>query len=300
MGIFLTILQLIFLEGILSIDNAAVLGAMVTILPSDVPIHWPRALKKIGDALHPILGNQRLAALRVGLLGAYLGRGLMLFLASFVIQNPWLRVLGALYLIRLAFDNLGLSEEGEEDAHIHPLDKSAFWLVVVTVELTDLVFSIDNVVAAVALSKQLWVVMVGVAIGILLMRYAAGLFSYVVEREPILNKTAYILILAIGAELLIEEFTPFAFADWMRFLISVSIIIISLLYSHSRVLQWFRPALVWLAQGMSNFNEVIDWALVPFLALGRLILPLLPQKQNALPIPSSQEDINHHGPRSSG
>ena len=85
------ILQLIFLEGILSIDNAAVLGAMVTHLPDDLPIVWPEGLKKLGKTLHAVLGNQRTAALRVGLLGAYLGRGLMLVLAHFVIDNPWLR-----------------------------------------------------------------------------------------------------------------------------------------------------------------------------------------------------------------
>lgn len=38
----LIVLQLIFLEGILSIDNAAVLGAMVAPLPDDQPIPWPR------------------------------------------------------------------------------------------------------------------------------------------------------------------------------------------------------------------------------------------------------------------
>src|SRR3974377_274892 len=94
------IVQLIFLESILSIDNAAVLGAMVAHLPVDIPIAWPRSLAPFGNRLHPLLGNQRPAALRVGLLGAYLGRGLMLIMASFVLSNPWLKLLGELYLLR--------------------------------------------------------------------------------------------------------------------------------------------------------------------------------------------------------
>ncbi len=273
--IILTIIQLIFLEGILSIDNAAVLGAMVAFLPNDRPIPWPAFLQKIGDRLHSVVGNQRVAALRVGLLGAYVGRGLMLFLASIIIRNPWLRVLGAIYLVRLAFDNIGMAEEGENDSHAHPLDKNVFWSVVLTVEMTDLVFSIDNVVAAVALSNQLWVVLLGVAIGILLMRFAAGLFSYFVQREPVLKTTAYVLVLAIGTELLLEEFAGWVFPDWLRFSISVSIILLSLLYAHSSVLRWFRPALVWMAQGFSNVNELIDWALVPFFSLGRLVVRLI-------------------------
>jgi len=117
--IFIIVIQLIFLEGILSIDNAAVIGALVTPLPDDQPVEWPRALQRFGKWLHPIIGNQRMAALRVGLLGAYLGRGAMLFMTSFLINNSWIKLIGAAYLIRLAFENLGDmtgggSEEGED------------------------------------------------------------------------------------------------------------------------------------------------------------------------------------------
>src|SRR4030042_3552167 len=101
-SIFAIILQLIFLEGILSIDNAAILGALVTPLPSAEPIIWPKSLQWLGKILNPMLGPQRMAALRVGLFGAYVGRGLMLVLASLIIHNPWLKIIGALYLIRPA------------------------------------------------------------------------------------------------------------------------------------------------------------------------------------------------------
>ena len=89
---------------------------MVTPLPTDRGVPWPLALKPLGKILDPLLGSQRTAGLRVGLLGAYLGRGLMLAVASLVIQNPWLKLVGAAYLIRLAFDDLGSSgaEDGED------------------------------------------------------------------------------------------------------------------------------------------------------------------------------------------
>jgi tellurite resistance protein TerC len=274
-NIIFIITQLIFLEGILSIDNAAVLGAMVSHLPDDRPVPWPPSLSNIGQGINQVLGPQRTAALRAGLFGAYLGRGLMLFLATIIVQNPWLKVLGAAYLIRLAFDNLGMAEKNEGDAHIHPMKEASFWGVVLTVEMTDLVFSLDNVVAAVALSSHFWVVMLGVAIGILMMRFAAGLFSYAVQREPILKHTAYILVLIIGIELLLEEFAGFHVSDWLRFSISVSAILLSLAYAHSGLLQTFRPVLVWLAQGFANINEVFDWALIPFGALFHLVQRLV-------------------------
>ncbi len=178
------ILQLIFLEGILSIDNAAVIGALVSPLPDDKHVVWPKVLQRFGEWLHPVIGNQRMAALRVGLFGAYVGRGAMLFLTSFLIHNSWIKLIGAAYLIHLAFDNLKdmTGGGGEEDEELQPIKVQSFWSTVLTVELMDLIFSIDNVVAAVSLSNKIWVVMIGVGIGILTMRFAAGIFSYAVTR----------------------------------------------------------------------------------------------------------------------
>jgi tellurite resistance protein TerC len=267
----LIILQLIFLEGILSIDNAAVLGALVTPLPNNVEVPWPKALQKVGHSLRHVLGFQRMAALRVGLLGAYAGRGIMLFLASFIISNPWLKVIGAAYLVRLAFDNLGAhgGEGGEEDEAGSRIKQRTFWSTVLTVELMDLAFSLDNVVAAVSLSDKLWVVMIGVAIGILTMRFAAGIFSYFVEREPILKTAAYILVLNIGIELVLDEFRILEISDLLRFAISISTILLSLAYAHIGGLKFFRPLLIWLSQGFGLLNELTNWILVPIVALVR-------------------------------
>jgi tellurite resistance protein TerC len=277
LSIFIIVLQLIFLEGILSIDNAAVLGAMVTPLSDHLPIPWPPALKKIGKSLDKVLGNQRVAALRVGLLGAYFGRGIMLVMASFIISNPWLKLVGAAYLIRLAFENLSASAgggEGDEDS-MRRVKETSFWLTVANVELMDLAFSLDNVVAAVSLSDKLWVVMLGVAIGILAMRFAAGLFSYVIEREPILKEAAYILVLNIGIELLLEDLAHVEISDWLRFAISVGTILLALAYAHIKPLQVFRPVLIWVGQGFSNLNELVNWALVPPIAVIKLLIKLV-------------------------
>ena len=139
------IVQVIFLEGILSIDNAAVLGAMVSVLPKEDMIPWPHSLKSFGPPVHRVLGGQRGAALKVGLLGAYLGRALMLVMASFVIRNHYLKILGAAYLIKLAFENLGEPEPGEEaQTRSRSVEGKGFWSVVIAVELADLAFSLDN------------------------------------------------------------------------------------------------------------------------------------------------------------
>lgn len=273
-SVFLIILQLIFLEGILSIDNAAVLGAMVAPLPDDRPIPWPAWFSRAGERLHSILGPQRLAALRVGLLGAYAGRGAMLFVTSFLINNGWIRLVGAAYLIRLAFNELGDTTPGveTEEERIKALHGVSFWSVVLSVEVMDLIFSIDNVIAAVSLSDEIWVVMLGVGIGILAMRFAAGWFSYAVEREPILKPAAYALILNIGIQLILEQVWRVEISDLVRFLISVSIILGALAYAHSAFLQRIKPILYGTSYLFGVLNQGMDMIFMPFKALMQFLV----------------------------
>ena len=274
---FLTIiLQLIFLEGILSFDNAAVLGAMVAPLPKDQPVPWPRPLRPLGRLLNPLVGPQRQAALKVGLLGAYAGRAAMLALASVVIENPWLQFIGALYLIKIAVEHLGSFYRQEEDS---PSSSQApgpgartrgFWATVLVVELMDLAFSLDNVVAAVALSSHLVVVMIGVALGILTMRFAAGLFTRLMEKEPILGTAAYLLVLNIGVEFLLAEFAHLTFDELTRFLINALTLLLALAYAHAPILQRIlaRPlrllarVFFYLDQGLTRFWLPFQWVLI--------------------------------------
>jgi len=241
---FITIIiQLIFLECILSIDNAAVLGAMVAPLPDDRPVPWPRTMRGMLSKLDPFLGPQRQAALKVGLIGAYAGRVLMLFLASIIIQNVWMHILGAVYLIYLAVRHFGETYRHGKDlddevdiAAIRP-DKANFWSVVLTIELADLAFSLDNVIAAVALSDQLWIVIFGVAIGIVMMRFAAQVFTRLILWEPALEHAAYLLLFAIGGELLLEYYLHFDLSEWAQFGISVGIIVLVVLIARVKLLR---------------------------------------------------------------
>ena len=265
------IVQVIFLEGILSIDNAAVLGAMVSVLPKKDMIPWPDPLKFLGPPIHRILGGQRAAALKVGLLGAYFGRALMLVMASFVIRNHFLKILGAAYLIKLACENLGEPEPGEDcQTQTRGVEGKGFWGVVIAVELADLAFSLDNVVAVVALSDNLWIVMFGVAVGIITMRFAAGLFTLMITKEPILKPAAYIVVFNIGAELLLHEFWGIEIDSALKFIISAGTLALAVVYARIKVLHVLQPVFVWIGQGMSNVNELLDWLLVPVILVVKL------------------------------
>jgi tellurite resistance protein TerC len=167
-----------------------------------------------------------------------------------------------------------MSGVGDEEGGVSPIKVRSFWSTVLTVEIMDLIFSIDNVVAAVSLSDKIWVVMLGVGIGILTMRYAAGVFSYAVEREPILKQAAYILVFNIGVELILDQIWHIELSDLLRFGISMATIALSLAYAHIPFLKRFRFVLAWLAHGIGIVNELVDWLLAPFKGIFNLIAGL--------------------------
>lgn len=174
------ILLLAFMEGLLSVDNALALAAMVSHLPE----------------------KQRKRALTYGIWGAFLFRIIAVFTASYIIKSMWIKVLGGSYLLYLGASHF---VKDEEDATgLKELNPSGFWKTVVMVELTDIVFSIDSILAAVGISDDITIVIGGGVIGIILMRFAASLFIKLIERYPWLNHVAYILICTIGVKLLYE------------------------------------------------------------------------------------------------
>lgn len=235
--ILTTIVQLVFLECILSIDNAAVMGAMVAHLPDDRTTPWPAQLRGAFGWTDRALGSQRDAALKVGLFGAYAGRILMLALASVIVGLAWVQAIGAIYLLYLGgwhFVELFQEERQAKQGHLPQHRQRGFWSVVLALNLADMAFSLDNVVAAVALSDRLWVVIVGVGIGIVIIRFGATIFTRMIEWEPTLEHAAYLLLLAIGVELLLKLWLHVEIGDLVKFIISVAIMAATVLVARSR------------------------------------------------------------------
>ena len=264
------IIQLIFLECVLSIDNAAVLGAMVAHLPIDRPTPWPRVLRPLFSRLNPILGSQRQAALKVGLLGAYGGRALMLILASIIIKVWWVPILGSLYLLYLGinyFAEYHQKGHGHEDNKARLHRRGGFWSVVLAIELADLAFSLDNVVAAVALSRDLWLVLLGVAIGIVSMRFAATLFTRMIAWEPALEDGAYLLLLFIGGKFLLESGLEWHVGEYVQFGISLGLLVLTIVVARVRLLRSllivFRPSIMCFALIQAGVGLVLNGLSAP-------------------------------------
>jgi YkoY family integral membrane protein len=183
---FVTIGLLIALEGLLSADNAMVLAVLVLGLPK----------------------GQRKKALRYGIIGAFAFRAIATLLAMSMFRLAWVKLVGAGYLLYLVYGHFGGSQSG--DGRRTPpkaqawLGLSPFWATVVKVEMTDIVFAIDSILVAVAMSPKRWVILTGGILGIVMMRLVIGKLLALVERYPVLVDGAFVIIAWVAMKLLID------------------------------------------------------------------------------------------------
>jgi YkoY family integral membrane protein len=184
--------MLIVIESLLSVDNAAVLATMVAKLPKE----------------------QREKALKYGILGAYFFRGICLVLAGFLVSIWWLKPVGGLYLLYLVYDWWKGKQTVTTDDDFDHVDVEgswfykatvgvigSFWATVGLVEIMDLTFSIDNVLAVVAYTNNTVVICIGVFIGILAMRFVAQGFVRLMEKYEFLETAAFVVIGILGIKL---------------------------------------------------------------------------------------------------
>jgi YkoY family integral membrane protein len=178
----LTIGTLTLLEGILSVDNALVLAILVRHLPPE----------------------QRRRGLTYGLVGAFVFRVLAIVFAASLIRFLAFKFIGGVYLLYLAMKNMfrvGLKAGREE----HAAKRTGFLKTVAIVEMTDIVFSIDSITTAVAMSNKLLIVYIGGVLGIIFMRFLSGFFVTLLEKFPKLEDLAYQLVFFIGVRLTLES-----------------------------------------------------------------------------------------------
>ncbi len=182
----LTIGLLVLLEGLLSADNALVLAILVLGLPRD---------------------HQR-KALRYGILGAFFFRVVAIVFASQMMGFAWVKLVGGGYLMWLSYSHFFRHEEGAGRGAVKPASAwpglSVFWTTVIKVELTDIVFAVDSILVAVAMSPKLWVVVSGGLLGIIAMRLVIGQLLLLVQRYPALVDGAFVVIAWVALKLFLE------------------------------------------------------------------------------------------------
>lgn len=192
------LLVLIALEGLLAADNAVVMAVMVK--------HLPRVQQK--------------KALFYGLVGAFVFRFAALFMITFLVNIWQIQALGAAYLLFICFKSLYDKRKNADD-EVDEKDRkqSGFWMTVLKVELADIAFALDSMLAAVALAVtlpelgdfhigginggQFIVMLLGGIIGLIMIRFAARQFVVLLEKYPTLETAAFLIVGWVGVKLLV-------------------------------------------------------------------------------------------------
>lgn len=199
------LLVLVGLEGLLAADNAVVMAVMVKHLPKE----------------------QQKKALFYGLVGAFVFRFAALFMITLLVNIWQIQALGAAYLLFISIKSIYDQRKGETDEILEGVDApakkgSSFWMTVLKVELADIAFAIDSMLAAVALavtlphlnvfgmddigginSGQFMVMLAGGLIGVIIMRFAAHKFVQLLEKYPQLETAAFVIVGWVGIKLLV-------------------------------------------------------------------------------------------------
>lgn len=183
---WLIIFSLVMIECLLSVDNAVVLAAQTRVLPT---------LKEQEESLF------------YGIWGSYLFRFLIIGLGTYLINFWEIKVIGAAYLIYLVyrfFKNkfFGHAQTRQVRNRAAGLTgRKQFWSVVAQIELMDIIFSVDSVLASLAISSNPVIVLIGGMIGIACMRGVAEVIMRLMRRIPELEPMAYFLIFIIAIKL---------------------------------------------------------------------------------------------------
>lgn len=207
----LLVINLFFLEVFLSCDNAAVLAILVKDLKEE----------------------DRPKALKYGILGAFLFRGASLFLISWLIRIIWLKLFAGAWLIFLC----GNWITGGEDDKLLKKPKSLLKAIIM-VEFMDMAFSMDNLFAVTAMTTNIYIILTGVFMGIIAMRFVAGWFTKFMIKYPTLESATYVIISFLGLRLIImgsikltnKAFEEPEYINWLFSLFTLSVFFSTIIF----------------------------------------------------------------------
>ena len=195
--IWLSLITLTFLEIILGIDNVV----FIAIATEKLPSHLQKKARFLG------------------LMGAMMMRILFLFMITWVIslKKPIITVgdfdfswrdlilhAGGLFLIVKGTLEIHAMVEPDLKKPVQVSKASAFFQVIFTIMVMDMIFSIDSILTAIGMTDKLGVMIAAVVIAIVVMISAAEVTSKFIRSHPTTKMLALCFLLLIGVALVAD------------------------------------------------------------------------------------------------
>jgi predicted tellurium resistance membrane protein TerC len=192
----IALITLTILEIVLGIDNIV----FISIMAGKLPAGQQARARTIGLTLAMV--TRVLLLLSITWL-ARLTQPLFTVWGHEVSGRDLILMGGGLFLLAKATFEIHEKLEGDE-GHGSARVATRFWQVIAQIILLDIVFSLDSVITAVGMARQLWVMVTAVVLAVGVMLFAAGPISGFVERHPTVKMLALSFLLLIGFSLVAE------------------------------------------------------------------------------------------------
>ena len=197
--IVVSLLTLIALEVILGIDNVI----FISILANKLPEHQQKKARFYGLILAMVL--------RLGLLAMIawimkLDDDLFTLFNQGISAKDLILILGGLFLLYKSSAEIYHKMEGEQGNQTKNIKAATFAQVIVQILIMDLVFSIDSIITAIGMVKEVWIMYVAIVVTVLIMLVAAEPISSFVNKHPAFKMLALSFLLLIGFALVSEGF----------------------------------------------------------------------------------------------
>jgi predicted tellurium resistance membrane protein TerC len=218
--ILVSLAALATLEIVLGIDNIVFIAIMVERLPTQERRFAYRL--GLGAALITRLGLLFTLSWMMGLTAP-----LFTLLGKAFSGREIILLVGGLFLIfkssREIFEKV--EHAGLTEAERKAQSKSSFWLTILSIMLIDIVFSLDSVITAVGIAKQLWVMALAMIIAVLVMMLFARPVGEFVNKNPSMQILALSFLLLIGVLLSAEAFGQHVSKGYVYFAMGFSLLV---------------------------------------------------------------------------
>jgi len=197
--IIIALLTLVALEVVLGIDNII----FISILASKLPKHQQKKARRMGLVLAAVM---RLGLLAVISIIIKLEKELFNIVNTGISGKDLILIGGGLFLLYKSAKEIYHKTEGVEGDKSMKLKAISFSAVIAQILIMDLVFSVDSIITAVGMVKEIWVMYTAVIISVVIMLFAAEPISGFVNKHPAFKMLALSFLLLIGFALLVEGF----------------------------------------------------------------------------------------------
>ena len=217
---WIALLTLTVLEIVLGIDNIV----FISILAGKLPAGVQRRARTVGLTLAMVTRILLLVSL-TGIMR--FTRPLFTTFGHAFSGRDVILLLGGLFLLWKSTREIHDKLEGGQGRR-NVKAGATFASVIVQIALLDIVFSLDSVITAVGMARQVGVMVAAIVIAVLVMLVAAGAISDFIHRHPTLQMLALSFLLLIGVTLIADGLGQHVSKGYVYFAMGFSVFVESL------------------------------------------------------------------------